>query len=62
MKEQLEMDGISDINKKKQSKSQPIIDGTFIGTRIEQLWAFIEFDGITKSRWCKGTVVSVLSN
>lgn len=62
MREQSEMYHMSDEREEKQAKSPPIIVGAFIGTRTEQLWEFTEVDGITKLIWCKGIVVSVLSN
>ena len=43
--EQLEKEGAIDRHEKKQPSSQPIIDITFVGTRIEQIWEFVENNG-----------------
>ena len=61
-RDQTERDGITDKHQKKQPNSPPTIDVNFVGTRIEQIWEFVEDDDTLKLIWCKGTVVGVKNN
>ena len=61
-RDQTERDGITDRHQKKQPTTPPTIDVDFVGTRIEQIWEFVEVDGTSKLIWCKGTVIAVKNN
>ena len=61
-RDQTERDGLTDRHQKKQPNSPPTIDVDFVGTRIEQIWEFVEEDDTSKLIWCKGTVIGVKNN
>ena len=56
-RDQTERDGITDRHQKKHATTPPTIDVDFVGTRIEQIWEFVEEDDTSKLIWCKGTVI-----
>ena len=60
MSEQLEKKGAIDRHEINPS-SPPIIDITFIWTRIEQIWEFLENNGNGKLFLCKGVVTGVMN-
>ena len=47
-RDQTERDGITDRHQKKLPNSPPTFGVDFVGTRIEQLWEFVEDDDILK--------------
>ena len=61
-RDQTERDGITERNQKKQPTSPPTIDVDFVGTRIEQIWEFVDVDDRSKLIWCKDTVIAVKNN
>ena len=47
--------------RKKQPRSPPTINISFVGTQIEQIWEFLEDNGTSKLVWCKGIVIGVMN-
>ena len=42
--------------------TRPVVDESFVGARIEQLWEYKEKSGEVVGVWCKGVVVGVLKS
>ena len=59
LREEMEEDGLIDRYEKLQDKTRPTVDETMIDVRIEQLWEYVEEDGIVVKQWCSGVVVAV---